>query len=139
MEKRSRKRKKKPLNVLFKILILIILAVVIFEIVLNFLIKKPTYISPLASKNFQLKKSEDSMTQKAIDLLNKDKIIFSEVLASESAIIIKLPENGDVILASDKPIDNQISSLQLILTRLTIEGKRFVKIDLRFDKPVIVF
>jgi hypothetical protein len=50
---------------------------------------------------------------------------------------IDLRDGGQAILSLNKGLKNQISSLQLILSRLTIEGKRLKKLDFRFDKPII--
>lgn len=53
--------------------------------------------------------------------------------------IIKLTDASLVIISSQKDINREISSLQFILKRLTMEGKEFTKLDLRFEKPVITF
>lgn len=74
------------------------------------------------------------------DLLSKNNIQFSKVqTASDSSYIVFLKDDGQVRLPSNKDMPSQISSLQLILYRLTIEGKKFKSLDLRFDKPVIEF
>lgn len=52
---------------------------------------------------------------------------------------IFLAEKREVLLAPQKDIASQIASLQVILIRLTMEGKQFSKLDLRFEKPVMVF
>jgi hypothetical protein len=50
-----------------------------------------------------------------------------------------LIDNGEVILSSKKDIGSQLSSLQLMLARLTIEGKKLKVLDFRFDNPVVSF
>ncbi|MBI2442558.1 MAG: hypothetical protein HYV40_01460 [Candidatus Levybacteria bacterium] len=57
--------------------------------------------------------------------------------ASDSAYIVTLPDNVEVVMKKDD-LSSQIASLQLISRRLTMEGKRFSRLDLRFDRPVIV-
>lgn len=57
--------------------------------------------------------------------------------ASDSAYIVTLPDNAEVVMKKEN-IPSQIASLQLITHRLTMEGKRFSRLDLRFDRPVIV-
>lgn len=52
--------------------------------------------------------------------------------------LIKLENDVEVKVTTQKDIDKQISSLQLIYSRLTMEGRQFVSLDLRFEKPVIV-
>src|SRR5260221_2773392 len=43
------------------------------------------------------------------------------------------------VISFSKDIDKQIASLQLTISRLTIEGKKLSKIDFRFDRPVVSF
>jgi hypothetical protein len=57
----------------------------------------------------------------------------------DGSCIIKLTDGSIVIISSLKDINKEISSLQFILKRLTMEGKEFTKLDLRFEKPVITF
>lgn len=60
-------------------------------------------------------------------------------VGSEAAFVVRL-KNGPVILLSDKKdVDWQISSLQSIILRLTIEHKQVSTIDFRYSKPVIYF
>lgn len=97
----------------------------------QFWAKKPLFISPLASdiqkKAFGLEK-----------LLTDSDIEFSSVVfRSPSTYLVKLKEDGEAILSVNKDFKEQIASLQAVIKQLTIEGKRFVKIDFRFDKTVI--
>jgi len=52
---------------------------------------------------------------------------------------VELRDGGELILSSKKDLENQLSSLQLILSRLTIEGKKLKKLDFRYDNPVVSF
>ena len=71
-------------------------------------------------------------------MLKKNNIPFVNISSfSNEAFIVKLTQGEEVIFSLRKSLDLQISSLQLILSRLTIEGKRFSRLDLRFDKPVV--
>lgn len=45
----------------------------------------------------------------------------------------------EVEFSSEESIDQQISSLQTILTKARMDGKRVARIDLRFTKPVVVY
>ena len=58
-------------------------------------------------------------------------------LTSPREIEVWLDKDLLVLFNSEKNIDLQLDSLQLILSRSKIEGKTIKKIDLRFDKPVI--
>lgn len=91
------------------------------------------FISPLA-KNFKTQNSDIK------SLFVKEKInISSFSVATDSSYMVELASGGTVILASDKDLYWQVRSLQIILSRLTIEGKRFKTLDFRFDKPVVSF
>lgn len=92
-----------------------------------------SFISPLA-RNAVYKQNSIQ------DILSKNNIPFDRVeVASDSSYIVFLKDEGPVSISAQKNISSQISSLQLILSRLTIEGKKFKSLDLRFDKPIIEF
>jgi len=130
------KTKKYRNKILRKITLLLFLLIVLSLLIVlrNFgsLTNKNSIISPLSrtsSPNVKLEK-----------LLLTEKIPFSKInVASDSSFIVSLAEGGEVNISQKKSLDAQISSLQLILSRLTIEGKKFKFLDLRFDKPVIIF
>lgn len=93
-------------------------------------LRSPQLISPLG-KNENSMKIEKSLKEK--------NILFSDVVFLGSSYAVNIQNNGQVWLSSQKNIDNQIASLQRILRALTIEGKTFKSIDLRFKEPVISF
>lgn len=98
---------------------------------LNFV--KVSLISPLA----QNKISKISLVENAFE---KNKINFTSVNASsDGSFVVNLAGGEEVILSSKKDIGGQLSSLQLILSRLTIEGKQLKILDFRFDNPVVTF
>lgn len=71
-------------------------------------------------------------------LLREKNISYMFVTSSKDVpYIITLPDNAEVYLAKEN-IPTQLASLQHINSRLTMEGKRFSRLDLRFDRPVIV-
>jgi hypothetical protein len=73
-------------------------------------------------------------------ILKENKITYTSVFKLQyTSYMIKLSNGSQVIISSQKDINKEISSLQFILKRLTMEGKEFTKLDLRFDKPVITF
>lgn len=80
-------------------------------------------------------------TAMQIKILAKQKNIpvISITPFSDTSYKLVLLGEEEVYISSQKSLDEQISSLQLILSRLTIEGKHFATLDLRFDKPVVVF
>jgi hypothetical protein len=93
--------------------------------------QKTTYLSPLGSA---------VLGQQDVDikrLLVQKNIPVKDVISSGGVYLIHLQNDAEVLLSSDKDLTLQISSLQFILSRLTMEGKVFSQLDLRFDKPVI--
>lgn len=129
-KERSKKRFKLLVFSLFIFLILVILAEYLY---LVFPIGSPQFISPVAKNN-------SSKTAYIENYLQKEKIPFVSVTASSDAsFIVTLLGGGEVILSSKKDFGSQISSLQLILSSLTIEGKKLKALDFRFDNPVVSF
>jgi len=130
--KRRKNRKKvfffKAVLVLFMIILLLL-----FVYILYLYFKKPVIISPLGEKTI-------SKIQTITDSLIKNHIPYTSIeTASDSSYLVNLSDGGQVIISGAKDIGIQISSLQLILKRLTIEGKRIKKVDFRFEKPLLSF
>jgi hypothetical protein len=93
----------------------------------------PDILSPLARNRF----NEISKIEKA---LSKTNIKFVKTTRqNDLSILVNLSDKEEVIFSSKKDLQSQIASLQLIVKRLTIEGKRFKRLDFRYDKPLIVF
>lgn len=92
--------------------------------------KKPLFNPVSLSK---LYKEEDLRKMLKDKNIQYGKVTYGDDLS----FYVDLRDGGQVILSLNKGLENQISSLQLILSRLTIEGKRLKKLDFRFNKPVI--
>ena len=76
------------------------------------------------------------LTQK----LEEKKIRLSSTpVATDSAIMALLSDGETIFFSTNKDIPSQVDSLQIILSRLTIEGKKFQKIDFRYDLPIITY
>ena len=85
-----------------------------------------------------ISKYKNSVVQDLEINLKKKNIQYQKISpGSDRSSSVYLKGGGLVIFSFKKDISSQISSLQLILSRLTIEGKRLKKLDFRFDKPVI--
>jgi len=103
---------------------------------------KSAFVSPIA---FSIKEkigvlSGGSSNKELENLLSQKNIAFSSIsVLSDSSYLVKLSTGEEIIFSGTKAMPPQVSSLQLILSRLTIEGKRFVRLDFRFDKPVVTF
>lgn len=59
--------------------------------------------------------------------------------SSDSAILINLASGETIIFSTIKDMAAQVDSLQIILARLTIEGKKLKTLDFRYDKPVVTY
>jgi cell division septal protein FtsQ len=128
--KKERSKFRFKILVLFLILLLFVLLTVEY-LFLNLNSKKP-FISPIV-------KPTESVVLDLEKELKKYKISFSSMVYEDGNIVLNLKDGGVVILSSKKDISLQLSSLQLILSRLTIEGKKLKSLDLRFDSPIISF
>lgn len=97
------------------------------------------YISPLA-QNFSLQEAVGSrVTEYTLkEKLKKKGFTAKKILQDDESYQVVLSTDQKVIFSKDKSLDMQISSLQLISSRFTIEGKDFVQLDLRFDRPILV-
>lgn len=125
-------RSKSKLKFIFIFFVAVLLILIGAEF-LYFKFNKVTLISPLAIiKTSSLAALENT--------LQKQQIHFSTVIVNnDGSYTVKLTDGGEVILSSKKDIGSQLSSLQLMLSRLTIEGKKLKILDFRFDNPVVSF
>lgn len=96
---------------------------------------KKTFISAVPKQNLD---QQTETINTILGVLKEKHITFSGVFVFDSAsYLVKLASGEEVFLASGKSLVEQVSSLQLILSRLTIEGKRVSRVDFRFDTPVL--
>jgi hypothetical protein len=132
--KRSVTRKTKPAIVV--VVVIVVLAIISGLVCINNFYGKAKFISPIAEG----KASQSSHVSLLEDALKNQKILFTSVaMGKDDSLLIFLKDNGEVILSSKKDLRSQVSSLQLILSRLTIEGKKLKVLDLRYKHPVISF
>lgn len=98
-----------------------------------YLEKKPKPLSPLS-------KNQKSVNSALEESLKKKNISFQSIdTANDLSIVVKLDKNKEVVIDPDKDIGEQLSSLQLIIAQLKIEGKSFKRLDFRYQKPIITF
>lgn len=128
-QKKEKSRKKLGLILIF--IGLIQISVLLFYIA--YLEKKTAPLSPL-SKN---QTSFNLLIEKKL----KEKRIETISLETEKDLNYKIIlKNGEeIIFDRNKNIDGQLSSLQLILNQLKIEGKALKRLDFRYQKPIITF
>ena len=93
------------------------------------LFPKASLISPVSTQS-----------QKSLGaILDKKNISYESVEKLDGYYLVKIRDGGEVLISDKKDLTEQVSSLQLIVSRLKIEGKKFKRLDFRFDRPVIKF
>ncbi len=133
-KRQNRKKGKylKYLGILFLLLGASLILTAAFILLSPYVISNPL-ISPLPINSKTNKTDIKS-------LLEKQKISISSFsVATDSSYLVSLSDGGIVIFSASKDLTEQARSLQIILSRLTIEGKKFKSLDFRFDKPVVSF
>jgi hypothetical protein len=137
--RRLKKEKSKyRLKLFFVVLLVLSVTIVAGEYLLtHFAFGRAVYISPVAKSN----RSGLAPSNFLENMLIKNKISYESIsVGSDGATyVVNLSNSGEVILSSKKDLGSQLTSLQLILSRLTIEGKKLKKLDFRFDNPVVEF
>ncbi len=134
-QNRKNRKSRKYLKYVGTLLVLLGTTLILYTVFVlaNFYVFKKPVLSP-SPKNFK------SQNQDIRNLLAKEKVKFSEIsTATDSSYLIHLDGGGTAIISPKKNIEEQVRSLQIVLSRLTIEGKRFKSLDFRFDKPVVSF
>ena len=130
-KKQKKEISRKKLAMALIITGLFIVAILLFYSV--FLEKDPIYISPLS-------KDQTSISSIIKKGLKEKKIKYVTIQTSkELNYVIKFDKGSEAIIDPKKDIGGQLSSLQLILSTLKIEGKTFKRLDFRYQKPVISF
>jgi hypothetical protein len=99
-------------------------------------INKPLYISPLPNNN-SVSIGQNSDADLLKNGLNSKHMEYEKISKSNDSYVVIMKNKSEIILSTQKDIKSQLASLQFILTRLTMEGKLFTQLDLRYDKPVI--
>ncbi len=100
---------------------------------INFYINTYGFISPLSQ-------NKETLLVKVEEELEKQNISFGKISSnSDGSLAVKLKDESEIIFSSKKDVRSQITSLQLMLSRLTIEGKKLKSLDFRFDNPVVSF
>lgn len=119
--------------VLITILFIGIISTLFAYLYINFYINTYGFISPLSQ-------NKETLLVKVEEELEKQSISFGKVSSnSDGSLSVKLKNESEIIFSSKKDVKSQITSLQLMLSRLTIEGKELKSLDFRFDNPVVSF
>lgn len=116
----------------FKLLLVFALALLVFVWL------RGNFKNRILNIEQRFSEKESEITQSLSRGLKLHLIEFETIkVVSPREIEVWLEEGILILFNSEKDVDIQLDSLQLILSRAKIEGKTIKKIDLRFDKPVI--
>lgn len=139
--KKLKNRRKKIKAIFLSTLFVLLTGVFLGYLSWTTVFSKAHYISPLASKVLSADSSlkQEKEIKKLEILLKEKQIEFVSISTTGTIYLIRLKNDAEVIISSTKDLNTQISSLQFILSRLTMEARQFSRLDLVFDKPVIVF
>lgn len=136
MQKRQLKKEKIKSRTKKVFIILLFLSgvlILIEYLYFNFSLGRTTYINPV-SKN---KTSNITALEKELE---KSSIQFKTIYANpDGSLTVELIDSSTAIVSPKKDFKNQVSSLQLVLSRLTIEGKKLKSLDFRFNNPVVSY
>lgn len=136
--RRNRNRARKLVRLLIPLSIIISVISLCLIIFLVKIIRQPFLISPMILSLTDDSGNDDKYISELEKILQDKKISYSTINKLSNSTSIKLTNSGEVIISSQKDLSTQINSLQYLLSRLTMESKDFTRLDLRFDKPVIV-
>lgn len=138
-QKRKLRDRKQKLTKVYIVLGLILFGGVIAYVISLKLFLPRSIISPLSSNVTEASfYQEEEKTEFIRAELKKKEIEIKSIRQEGDSYIIKLENEAEVVLSAKKDLNGQISSLQFILQRLTMEGRLFSRLDLRYDKPVIL-
>ncbi len=73
------------------------------------------------------------------DLCVKYTIHCTNINIQNDTATVSLDPGEQVLFSLHRDVSKQFASLQLTIGHLTIEGKRFSRLDFRFDNPVITY
>ncbi|OGH16763.1 MAG: hypothetical protein A3C30_00270 [Candidatus Levybacteria bacterium RIFCSPHIGHO2_02_FULL_40_18] len=93
-------------------------------------------------KDAIIKPVSEFATREDLSKILSDKNIITEYLVESSAsslFIGQVKDGPKVYFAKTRDAKWQVVSLELILNKLTIENKKPVLIDLRFEQPIVKF
>lgn len=100
------------------------------------------FTNPFTKKEITTPLPKNDPTFEIEEILRQKNIKFEDnAISSGSAILVKLtpPQDIEVWFDSRKDLSVQVSSLQIILNKFTIEGRKARKVDLRFSDPLVIY
>lgn len=137
--------KRKSVKIIKKIYTFLIIFIICFFVIgIIYIIKilnKTTIVSPsihAINKNLSLN-LDNNQINNIEQIFNKDHLQYLSVNKTSFGYLILLNQNTKVYFSDQKNLNLQITSLQVIQSHFTIEGKVPKSVDFRFDQPVVSF
>lgn len=74
------------------------------------------------------------------EILEKNALTYEDLVISTSSATVSFRTNESmVLLTKERSINDQVVTVQAILRRLSLDGKRATVVDLRYNKPIVKF
>lgn len=137
-------KKHKILSFIFRVIQIILLIVTFFAV--GILVFKIWQYSPVLLRKFNLVFNntlikpvgqQDSLTKLNVMLSQANLPVFNLQKQDESSAIASLSGDIQVTFSLTKDLSNQVATLQVILARFRIEGRKVNRIDLRYNNVVV--
>ncbi|MCL5411134.1 MAG: hypothetical protein M1150_00080 [Patescibacteria group bacterium] len=96
-------------------------------------------VSSLPKNTIAEVKKEKSFEEQIAEQLNPDLFKMKETKAVEAGVEFDSAEGMQAIFSKQKDPTEQVTSLQTVLSRARIDGRKVKKIDFRFDKLVVEY
>lgn len=135
----TKRKQRRRLVLSVSIVGFLVLVICIAVLLRAFVFNASSYVSPLPVSRAVQDPFEQNSVPKLKSLLENEGIVISGIKHEKDAYVVTLQTKEQIFFNPEKDLTEQIASLQVILPRLTMEGKRFTRLDLRYDKPVVVF
>jgi hypothetical protein len=137
-----RRRQRLQNNSKFPKIVLVIAGVVVLVAAISLLLYAVSFLLPKNQSHNFLDPFEKTTDVSVLKKDLNDANLFPEkvMIASEDAsIVVQLEHGPTVYFSPEQNFETEVSSLQLIISRLTIEKKQPNIVDLRYDKPIVKF
>lgn len=135
LQKLMRHKFERRIAIYWVVFSFVLFILLVFFYYLKILEKKNIFISPVSKQHIE---QQTEHINTITGVLREKHLAFSSVFPfDQNSYLIKLVSGEEVLLTASKSLVEQVSSLQLILSRLTIEGKRVSRVDFRFNTPVL--
>ena len=125
------------------ILLVLLLSLASIRLLANFNRERllTLFVNPFAKREIATPLAQKDPLRELEELLREQKITITQgPIASDSAMLVSVGMGDTLVIFSERrDLTLQVSSLQIILNKLTIEGRKARKIDLRFDTPLVVY